>query len=349
MTLRRTAFAIPGDLNTVTGGYIYERLLLETLRTLGHDVQHIQLGASFPNPSQADMDHAVRALTDLTPDRPLILDGLVYGSIATHGLAQVRAPIVAMIHHPLALETGLDQMQRDHLFRTERDNLGLAQHVLVPSPHTADILASEYDVPRNRITIAPPGTVRPDATRQPIDPPMILSVGIQHARKGHDVLLRALAELDHLRWTATVVGSAYDPDHSTHLKTLVRHLGLTDHVTFTGQIPQNTLDQLYRQATVFALATRYEGYGIVFNDALAWGLPIVSCRTGAVGQTVPDDAGILVPPDDPARFATALETVLSDTVRRTSMTNAALRHGQDLPSWTDTARIASGVLNTLHV
>ncbi|MEM9780634.1 MAG: glycosyltransferase family 1 protein, partial [Pseudomonadota bacterium] len=115
MSRRPAAFAIPGDITTVTGGYIYERRLLEELRVLGHDVDHIQLGASFPDPTPQNMTHAVEALSAIDPKRALILDGLVYGAIETAGLAQVRAPIVAMIHHPLARETGLSAQRRDHL------------------------------------------------------------------------------------------------------------------------------------------------------------------------------------------------------------------------------------------
>src|SRR5690606_30115723 len=142
----KAAFAIPGDINTVTGGYIYERRLLEGLRAQGRDVAHIQLGASFPDPTDADMADAATQLLALPPDRPLILDGLVYGSIDTQILRDMRAPIVAMIHHPLALENGLSAARRDHLFVTERDNLAQAAHVLVPSPHTAALLAADYGV-----------------------------------------------------------------------------------------------------------------------------------------------------------------------------------------------------------
>lgn len=347
MSPRLAAFAIPGDINTLTGGYIYERLLLENLRKLGHDVQHIRLAASFPYPTITEMDDAVDALTALPPDRALILDGLVYGSIDTDGLAKVRAPIVAMIHHPLARETGLDAATRDHLFRTERDNLALARHVLVPSPHTADILISEYAVPADRITIAQPGTDQPDGTRTPSRTSLILSVGIQHPRKGHDVLLRALALVTDLPWRAMIVGSAYEAAYAQSLSNLVTDLGLQDRVTLPGVLDRPELDDAYRQATLFALATRYEGYGMVFNEALTWGLPILSCATGAVPQTVPKDAGLLVPVDDHAALATALRTLLTDPDTCARMSAASLAAGRALPGWMDTARIASSVLNAL--
>ncbi|MCU0856461.1 MAG: glycosyltransferase family 4 protein, partial [Rhodobacteraceae bacterium] len=325
MTPRPAAFAIPGDITTLTGGYIYERRLLEGLRELGRDVLHIELGPSFADPTPADMAHAVETLAAL----------------------RVRAPIVAMIHHPLALESGLTDARRDHLFRTERDNLALAAHVLVPSLHTQEILARDYGVAPERITIARPGTDRPTGGRAPTQPPMILSVGIQHPRKGHDVLLKALARLTDLAWRAVIVGSPYDPVHAALLAQLTTDLGLDGRVTFPGRIGAEELDRHYRAATLFALATRYEGYGIVFDEALAYGLPIVSCRTGAVPQTVPPGAGLLVPPDDPAAFADALLRLLSDPALREELSAAATRAGDALPSWADTARTAGAVLDAL--
>ncbi|MBO6602307.1 MAG: glycosyltransferase family 4 protein [Roseicyclus sp.] len=347
MTPRAAAFAIPGDIATVTGGYIYERRLLHELRALGHDVTHLQLGASFPEPTLADMNHAVTSLRSLSPERALILDGLVYGAIDTAGLEQVRAPIVAMIHHPLALETGLDPALRDHLFRTERANLALAAEVLVPSGHTAHILTTQYAVPAQRITIAQPGSERPSGIRAPVDPPLILSVGIQHPRKGHDVLLRALAGLRDLRWRAVIVGSAHDAACAEDLARLLDHLALADRVTLAGRIPQADLDALFARASLFALATRYEGYGMVFDEALAWGLPIVSCDTGAVPHTVPSGAGLLVPPDAPEDLADAIARILTDKTLRADMEACAKRAGAARLTWQDTARIAGQVLNGL--
>ena len=345
--MRPAAFAIPGDINTVTGGYIYEKRLLLGLRALGHDVAHLELGASFPDPSARDMNDAIDQLVALDPNRALILDGLVYGSIATEGLARVTAPIVAMIHHPLALETGLDPAHRDHLFETEKANLALAQHVLVPSPHTARILRKDYAVSRAKISVAQPGTEVSGGTPSPTNPPLILSVGLQHPRKGHDVLLEALAEVRELPWRAAIVGSVHDADHGAVLGRMIEDLGLSDKVTLMGRVEQDVLDGLYATASIFALATRYEGYGMVFDEALAWGLPIISCATGAVPDTVPKGAGLLVAPDNVGELSGALGRVLTDTTLRGRMARTALRAGSQLPTWQDTAKAASRVFEAL--
>ncbi|MEL7212306.1 MAG: glycosyltransferase family 4 protein [Pseudomonadota bacterium] len=293
------------------------------------------------------MADLVGQLSALEPDRPVILDGFLSGTIDTTALAQLHVPTVAMVHHPLALESGLAADRRDFLYRIERDNLALVSHVLVPSPHTAHILSERYAVAPDRITIARPGTERLKVQPEPQTPPMILSVGIQHPRKGHDVLLRSLAKLRSYDWQAVIVGASYDAAHSAELQRLLVELDLVERVRIAGCVLDAELAQLYSAASIFALATRYEGYGLVFDEALAAGLPIVSCATGAVPGTVPKEAGLLVPPDDEEAFAGALCDLLTDDSRRAELARAAQVAGDNLPTWSDTARIAGEVLDRL--
>lgn len=344
MTARRLAFAVPGDLTTLTGGYIYDRRLMQDLRSQGWQVDHIALPAGFPAPSADQMSEALRRLHDVPQDIPVIIDGLAFGALDPDGVSAMKAPIVALIHHPLAKENGLHPARRDELFETERQNLSKAVHVIVPSPHTAAILSSDYGVPVQDITIAVPGTDRSSEPSTPVDPPLILSVGIQLPRKGHDVLLRALAEIGDLTWQSAIVGAALDADYAQELKDLRVSLGLEDRVQLLGQIEKSALEDLYRKASLFALATRYEGYGIVFNEALVHGLPIVSCAVGAVPDTVPAATGFLVPPGQPAAFASALRRLLSDPDTRGACALASRSAAADLPDWADTARFVSDAI-----
>lgn len=341
------AFAIPGDLTTLTGGYIYERRLLEGLRAIGHDVLHLQLPASFPDPDARDMAEALATLQRLDPARPLILDGLVSGSIETAGLAKIKAPIIAMVHHPLALETGLSAERRQHLFRTEYDNLRLAAHVLVPSPHTRGILVDQYGLDASRITIAQPGVVPTECRPEPAHPPLILAVGILHPRKGHDMLIEALSHLRDHAWQAIIVGNPWDLEHARQLRDLLDRSPIAARVRLAGRVSAGDLQQLYHAASIFALATRYEGYGLVFDEALQHGLPIVSCAVGAVPQTVPAQAGLLVPPEDPLAFAAAIVRLLENPTLHSDMRAQAARAGRKLPSWEQTAEVASQAIMRL--
>lgn len=345
MTKPKAAFAIPGDLATLTGGYIYDRRLLSELRAGGRDVTHVCLGASFPDPTPEDMEDAARSLAQFGSDCPVMIDGLAMGAMDRSVLTGMAAPIVALVHHPLAHESGLAPAMRDRLYRSERGNLALAAHVVVPSPHTAALLVSDYGVPAERITIARPGTDRPLGRVPKSDPPLILSVGIQVPRKGHDVLIRALAKLRDKRWQAVIVGSALDAAHAALLARLVNECDLSSHIRLVGRVSGEELARLYGQASLFALATRYEGYGIVFDEAMVHGLPIVSCAVGAVPDTVDPAAGLLVPPDDPDAFADALARVLDEDATRARMVEAATVAGAALPGWTATARSVAEVFD----
>ncbi len=347
MSSQRAAFAIPGDIDTRTGGFIYERSLLNALRSAGREVEHIGLAASYPDPSRDD-DRATRsALAAVAPDVPVIVDGLVFGAMDTGVFDAIRAPVIAMIHHPLGLETGLSPARADALLRLEAANLARSDHVVVPSPHTARILHDRFGVPEDRISIAPPGFPAADPVRAEVTPPLILSVGLLAPRKGHDTLLSALATLTDLDWTAEIVGRAHDPATARALLDQCAALGLDGRVRFVGEIGEEELRDRFRAASIFALATHYEGYGMVFSEAMLHGLPIVGCAVGAVPDTVPPETGILVPPADPEAFGGALRRLLSEPDLRRGMAAASAEAGRALPAWADTARIMGGVIDRL--
>jgi len=345
MSACRVAFAIPGEITTQTGGYLYDSHLLRGLREQGRDVVVITLGSSYPDPTFEDATDAAEKLSAVPPDCPVIIDGLAFGVLNPAALAAMSAPVVALVHHPLAFEGALDAPRREHLLETERANLRRAAHVVVTSPSTAGLLVSDYGVPSEHITIARPGIDQVLQTSEPVDPPLILSVGIQLPRKGHDVLLRALATLVHLPWHAIIAGQVLDQAYGAHLVQLRDELGLGARVSLAGQVSDVELALLYRQASVFALATRFEGYGMVFGEAMAHGLPIVSCNTGAVPDTVASGAGFLVEPDDSDGFASALARLLQDDTLRASMAEESARAGTLLDSWSDTAARVGAVLD----
>jgi glycosyltransferase involved in cell wall biosynthesis len=266
------------------------------------------LGSSFPHPTPEDTADAARQLAQLSKQCPVIIDGLALGALDPAALSHLIAPLVALIHHPLAYESGLEPRRVEQLFQTERDNLRRAGHVIVPSPHTAGLLTDHYGVPAERITIARPGTDHPRVAGGRVDPPLILSVGSQVRRKGHDVLLEALHRIAHLPWQAVIAGSAGDLAYGATLEQMRNSAGLADRVRLAGPVSDRELAELYRLASVFALATRFEGYGMVFDEAMAHGLPIVTCDTGAVPDTVAPGAGVLVPVDDPDGFGRVQHT-----------------------------------------
>ncbi len=340
--------AVPGDLSAATGGYHYDRSLLAALREDGRAVTHLPLPDGFPFPGPREVEETAEALYRVPEDRVLVIDGLAFGALETATLDPVRAPMVALVHHPLAHESGLPEHDARRLRDLERANLGKAAHVLVPSQHIKDVLLKDYGMPPGAVTVIRPG--RPEARAasrraRRVGPPLILSVGLLHPRKGHDILIDALARLAQLEWRAVIVGSPWADGHKEALQDQIARLGLEERVSLAGRVTEHALDALYAEADLFALATRYEGYGLVFDEALVRGLPVVATAVGAVPGTVPRGAGRLVPPDDADAFAEALQAVMTDDTARAAMARAATKAAASLPSWADAARAVGAILD----
>jgi len=344
MTGRTLHFAVPGDPDTLTGGYIFDARVADALTHAGHDVRRLRLPDGFPDPDPDAMAAALAQLAAVPAGDVLVVDGLAFGALDPAGVARISAPIIALVHHPLALETGITPARAQHLAAFESANLARAARVIVPSPHIGAVLVRDYGVPTAAVTVASPGVDRPSGPCTPEMPPLILSVGSLSPRKGHDTLLRALALIDDLDWQATIVGGAQDAAAGADLADLCDALRLAGRVRFAGSLPEAALAARYRAASVFALATHYEGYGMVFAEALAHGLPIVSCAVGAVPGTVPAAAGVLVAPGDPGAFAAALRRMLTDARWRNACAAAARDHARTLPSWEDTAAVFARVM-----
>lgn len=337
-------FAVPGDPSQLTGGYVYARRLTEALPSTGWFAHPLRLPDGFPFPTPADLAATRNILGQLPEETVVLADGLAFGAMPRDLLDNLDLNIVALVHHPLAEESGLEAAQAAQFKQMERAALSVARAVVVTSTHTAETLARNYGVPRDALHIAPPGT-DPAARARGQTPPQLLTVATLTHRKGHDVLIEALSKIKDLNWTSLLVGSAdRDPAVAAKVRTLIERHGLAARVKIAGEIDGAALATAYDTSTLFVLPSRHEGYGMVFAEALAHGLPVIACAAGAVPDTVPRDAGILVPPDDPHALAEALRRVLTTPTLHKGLSNAAWTHGQRLPTWSDTAALVSEAL-----
>jgi glycosyltransferase involved in cell wall biosynthesis len=348
--VKRVAFAVPGDLSTPTGGYAYDRRIVAELETLGWAVDRINLGENFPWPAAETRTAAEARLLNVPERCPIIADGLAIGALP-EAARRLRANhiLIGLIHHPLALETGLTGPQADILHASEKAALAATKHVIVTSAATAQRLIADYSVPEDKITIARPGNdVVPSAFGSRDGVVKILSVGALVPRKGFDILVAALAMLVDLPWHLTIAGDrGRDPKAADRLEADIARLKLGERVSVLGAIPSQRLAELYAEADFFALASRFEGYGMAYSEAIAHGLPVVGTRAGAIPDTVPPDAGILVAPDDVPAFALALRRLLAAPDERTRLAGAARAAATKLPTWQDSAKIVSRALETL--
>lgn len=335
--MREVTFAIPGDISTPTGGYRYDRRVIDLLPQQGWKVRHLELPGDYPSPSEASLEKTVNLIAD-APDTLVMIDGLAFGAMPMKYVQQIRQPIVALVHHPLALETGIDAERAKYLDRTEREALTRAVHVLASSGDTAGILVKDFGVPKDSVSFAEPGTDAAPRAQGSGGVPRLISVGSVTARKGYDVLVSALARLKDLQWESRIAGSTErDVAAAKLVGDLIAKHGLQDRVQLLGSLSDDALDQEYNKADIFVLPSHFEGYGMAFAEALSRGLPVVGCAGGAVVSTVPANTGILVAPGDDAALADALRKFLTDKSERARYADAAWSYARKLPTWNDTA------------
>lgn len=346
MRERSLEFIVPGDLRSATGGYIYDRRILEGLRASGWRVAVHALDASFPFPTPRALDHARDVFSGISDGALTVVDGLAFGAmpevVSQHAK---RLRIVALVHHPLANENGLSTEIAHQLAQSERAALRSARHVVVTSEATADALIA-YDVPRGSISVVMPGTDEAPLARGSADGVLnLLCVATLIPRKGHDVLIDSLHALAGLSWRLTCAGSLVrSPETAARVRSKVREAGLAGRVDFPGELSGGELARLYESADLFVLPTRYEGYGMAVAEALAFGVPVVSTRTGGIPALVGERAGLLVPPDDRVSFERALARVLADNALLAALREGARESRGRLPRWPQSCARMSQVL-----
>jgi glycosyltransferase involved in cell wall biosynthesis len=340
--IREAVFAVPGDLGTPTGGYTYDRHIIAELKRLGWHVAVVDLGDGFPNPGAETLHVAERRLAATPADAILIIDGLALG-IMPQAAAAIGSShkVVALVHHPLAFESGLSDAQRRVFHASEKSALDHVRRIVVTSDATMKLLMSDYDVSGERIAVVRPGNDRVEMAQGSGGGFVsLLAVGAIVPRKGYDVLIAALATLKDLPWRLTIAGDRdRDPQAAAQLDADIATHGFSGRVIVTGAVPAERLAALYRGADIFVLASRFEGYGMAFAEAVAYGLPVVGTNAGAIPEAVPAAASVLVAPGDAHALAAALRRVIEGRGERERLAFAARAAARSLPTWEDAGRL----------
>jgi len=342
----KLVFAIPGEAATRTGGYIYDRKIMALLPEFGIDTVLCQLPPTFPFPDAPDLDRSIDLINQLCPADAVLIDGLAYGAFPEAAIAAINAPIIALCHHPLGLEAGLDPARRQALLASEAKALKLAARIIVTSSHTAGALSRDFGVPASRISVALPGVEPAPRARGTRGPAVaLLAVGSLTPRKAFHILIEALAGLKALNWRLAIAGGThYAPETAREIMRLIEHHGLGTRIACLGELEGDELERLFDKSDVFVSSSLYEGYGMALAEAMVRGLPIVAAAGGAVADTVAGDAALLVPPGDVAALRAALKTVIADRYLRCGLAGASRAAGQRLPSWKDSAALISRVV-----
>jgi glycosyltransferase involved in cell wall biosynthesis len=350
---RSAVLIAPGDLQSRSGGYEYDRRIIAGLRNRGWSIGIRRVDGAFPLPSAAAREAASQVLASIPDGSTVIVDGLALGAMPDEiGRASERLRIVALVHLPLAEERGIDRDTATRLAESERRALSFAALVVVTGQSTADTVTA-YGVTRDRIALVEPGTdLAPLARGSSGSPLQLLTAAAVIPRKGHDILFRALATVPHRDWHLTCAGSLERSRQTvTDLRNQLRALNLDSHVSFVGELDASAMEAAYSRADLFVLATLHETYCMAVAEAIAHGLPVVGTSTGAIpsllspGKDAESRAGLVAPPGDVEAFASALAEVLSDSQLRARLAAGARGMRERLPSWDDAAERMAAALD----
>lgn len=338
-------FAIPGDINAATGGYAYDRQVMAECARMGFHLEHLALPGGFPNPNANEMNYTRHHLSAVPTDCPLLVDGLALGAFDEITLQAIAAPLVALVHHPLACESGIQTARKAELLSSERQALSYARKVIAVSNATANLLKQDYAVAADKIIVVNPGVALADRARGSQGGPLsLLAVGALSQRKAYPLLIEALSGISSRDWHLTLIGKVLDRSEDEKIRSLIARNNLHANVKVSGEVSEAVLIAAYRDADVFVMPSLFEGYGMVVTEALARGLPIVSSTGGALAGTVPEEAALKVPPGDMLAFRRALDRMLGEAGLRQKLARAAWALSGQLPRWQTSAATMISVL-----
>jgi glycosyltransferase involved in cell wall biosynthesis len=223
--------------------------------------------------------------------------------------------------------------------------------VVCPSARTAAGVEA-YGIPPDRIFVIPPGTAKPDRPLRPRRGPVrsLLCVASVIPRKGHRVLVTALSRMRDLDWQMLCIGSLDRDSRTVRLiRQMISAARLGRRITLAGEQPPRMVMRAYRAADLFVLPSLHEGYGMAFAEAMANGLPIIATAAGAIPETVPREAGLLVRPGDAAGLARALRRVITEPALAARLAAASRVAGGRLPDWRRAAELWEQAMDRLAV
>ena len=344
---------VEGDLEQTSGGYRYDRKLVAFLEARGDEVDVISLPqrpgdergletASGP----LESDRTVRRRLD-RPYDVLLQDELCYPTLAEHNPRLERpGAIVSLVH---LLRTPDPAVDDSRVREREKRYLESVDAAVCTSSHTRGRTTSLADGDLPTLVAPPAGrhegaALSADAVRERArtDPFRLAFVGNVVPRKNTTTLLEAFARIeeDEDDWRATVVGSLEtDSTYARAVREHARSLGVEDRVTFTGRVETAVLESILERSHVLAVPARYEGFGMVYLEAMEYGVVPIASSVGGASEFVADGRnGFVVDPTDTDQLADRLGALAADRNRLAALGTGALETATAHPTWDETLK-----------
>ena len=341
-------FVIYGSIDTLTGGYLYDKIVVKGLIELGHKVEIISL------PSRSYLGRVVHGLSPRLHDRLLtgrfdilIQDELCHPTLfwVNRRLGRQAGPIIlTLVHHTLSAEPR-KKWHNTILAAIERRYLSSVHGFIFNSKTTSKQVASFINHHCPEVIAYPAG----DRFGAPLAPTVIsarakqsgvlelIFLGNVIPRKGLLPLLRALAEVDTNFWRLSIVGDLdFDQTHASSARKLAEYLKVSESVRFLGPQQDEKLVEILKNSHLLCMPYAYEGFGIAILEAMAFGLPAFGSTEGAAGETIRHEInGFLLNPDDLLGLNSILNKLYHDREKLTELSLAARETYIRAPGWQD--------------
>lgn len=337
----RAALVIYGSIDSRSGGYLYDRMLVNELESRGHDANIISLPLRR-YPLGALDNLSSRTLEEMTGASPDVLleDELCHPSLFMLNRRfreRSPAPIISIVHH-LACSAERSARRRALSRALEKRYLGSVDAFVLNSNDSKEAVSGLLG---KNITgvVACPGRDRAEIEGRAKDfrsgKLRLLYVGNILPHKGLDVLVRAVAMLKDEDVSLDVVGAPADRSFFRKVERTVRKEGLGDRIAFHGYVPRSALDEMLEDGHVLVAPSFHEGYGITCVEACCHGVPVIASDVGGLKETVPPEVGYRVPPGDPAALAGRISFLDHNRATLEALSSTAREHAASLPSWED--------------
>ena len=342
------ALLIYETLETLSGGYLYDRQLTQHLRANGDKVDIISLpwrnyAAHLSDNLSFELLHKLQT----GGWDALMQDELNHPSLFWLNRrlkAQVDYPILSIVHHLRASEDHPPLLRR--LYRViERLYLQTIDGFIFNSQTTRAVVSALLGS-NTHSQVAYPAGDRFDPTiteteicnrsMQP-GPLRILFIGNLIPRKGLHTLLKAVELLPpEVEWRLEIAGGhAANPEYTVQMRAAAQNGGLLPRVEFLGAIPDRELADRLRTSQLLVVPSSYEGFGIVYLEGMSFGLPAIAGDQGAASELInPDENGFLVTPGDAENLARLLERLGRDRRLLARLSLGARQRYLQHPTWT---------------
>jgi len=340
----RVGLIIYGELSTLSGGYLYDRKLVEYLRSQGDEVEIISLPwRDYLRHYQDNFNPAFRErLRQLRAD-VLLQDELNHPSLfLLNGNLKktVRYPLVSIVHH-LRCNEQHPSLLRWWYRQVERIYLNSVDGFICNSRTTLETVKGLIKNPKPAVVATPGGDALPVKTvphsipHNPNADVQFLFVGNWIPRKGLHILLEALQPLSSQSWQLSLVGRTnLMPSYERKIRHRIAASGLSEKVHIHGAVLNEDLVRLWQSADVLVVPSQYEGFGIVYLEAMRFGVIPIGGKDGAAGEIIQAGInGFLVRPDSPAELSNLLATIIADASLRNALKQAARQRYEQFPTW----------------